>query len=91
MCDKSAGSVDNNEKMLGKVVYNLFEPKSIIQLSSANLLHGLDPPFSATEGKPYIIFKISNVLEEVRRPNPLNHSLDSTLFRYRRKSNYNQM
>ena len=24
MCDKSAGSTDNNEKMLGKVVYNLF-------------------------------------------------------------------
>ena len=24
MYDKSAGSADNNEKMLGKVVYNLF-------------------------------------------------------------------
>ena len=28
--DKSAGSADINEKMLGKVVYNLFEPESII-------------------------------------------------------------
>ena len=28
--DKSAGSADNNEKMLGKVLYNLFEPESII-------------------------------------------------------------
>ena len=30
MYDKSAGSADNNEKMLGKVVYNLFRPESII-------------------------------------------------------------
>ena len=30
MCDKSAGSADINEKMLGKVVYNVFEPESII-------------------------------------------------------------
>ena len=30
MYDKSAGSADNNEKMLGKVVYNLFWPESII-------------------------------------------------------------
>ena len=28
--DKSSGSADNNEKMWGKVVYNLFEPESII-------------------------------------------------------------
>ena len=28
--DKSARSADNNEKMLGKVVYNLFRPESII-------------------------------------------------------------
>ena len=30
MCYKSAKSADNNEKMLGKIVYNLFEPESII-------------------------------------------------------------
>ena len=30
MCDKSAGSADINEKMLGKVVYNQFYLKSII-------------------------------------------------------------
>ena len=30
MWNKSAGSADNNKKMLGKVVYNLFWPESII-------------------------------------------------------------
>ena len=30
MCDKSVGSVDINEKMLGKVVFNLFDLFSII-------------------------------------------------------------
>ena len=30
MCDKSTGSIDNNELMLGKVVYSLFQPKTII-------------------------------------------------------------
>ena len=30
MCDKSARSADNNEKILGKVAYNLFWPESII-------------------------------------------------------------
>ena len=30
MCDKSVGSADNNEKILGKVVYSLFELEIII-------------------------------------------------------------
>ena len=34
MYDKSAGSADNNEKMLGKVVYNLFWPESIIRFAT---------------------------------------------------------